>query len=399
MERREFIRLAGAGAAVSCFRNDFFNLPEMRGSSDLQYHKITGIKFTTVKLNYPRQVGKNSQLDIHGFGSTSGIHILYTGQGASGWGLNRGSEKLLTEQFELIRGKSVAELINPLSGIVNPDFEGFDFSLFDLSGKILDKPVYRLLGKRRSETFPCYSGMIYFDDLEPSDKPAGTDKILEECRWDYNYGYRQFKLKIGRGDKWMEKEKGLQRDIEVTKLVHRAFPDCDILVDGNNGFTIDEFLRYMEGIEGIKLFWIEEPFHETVEDYAKLYSWLKTHNLSPLLADGEAKPDETVLKQLGGQKIITVFLQDIAGLGFTKWIRFIKDIKQMGILSSPHAWGSAIKTNYISHLAGAFGTTATIEGVTCTSDDVDLTDYKLKRGKLVPSSKPGFGMDLLKKIP
>jgi len=40
----------------------------------------------------------------------------------------------------------------------------------------------------------------------------------------------------------MEKEKGLQRDIEVTKLVHSAFPDCDILVDGNNGFTIDEFL-------------------------------------------------------------------------------------------------------------------------------------------------------------
>jgi len=68
----------------------------------------------------------------------------------------------------------------------------------------------------------------------------------------------------------------------------------------------------------------------------------------------------------------------------------------MGLKTSPHAWGSAIKTNYISHLSGAFGTTATIEGVTCTSDDVDLTGYRLKKGKLVPSSKPGFGMELLK---
>jgi L-alanine-DL-glutamate epimerase-like enolase superfamily enzyme len=240
--------------------------------------------------------------------------------------------------------------------------------------------------------------MIYFDDLEPASNPAGPDKILEECKWDYDYGYRQFKLKIGRGNKWMEKEKGLQRDIEVTKLVHNAFPDCDILVDGNNGFTINEFLRYMEGIDGISLFWIEEPFHETVEDYAKLYSWLRAHNLNPLLADGEAKPDETVLKQLGSQKIINVYLHDIASLGFTRWIKFIKEIDRMGLLSSPHAWGSAIKTNYIAHLAGAFGTTATIEGVTCTSDDVDLTDYKLKKGKLIPSSKAGFGMDLLKKI-
>jgi D-galactarolactone cycloisomerase len=40
----------------------------------------------------------------------------------------------------------------------------------------------------------------------------------------------------------------------------------------------------------------------------------------------------------------------------------------------------------------------TIEGVTSTSEDIDLTDYKLVKGRLIPSSKPGFGMDLLKKI-
>ena len=399
MERRKFIKYAGAGAAAGLFMLPRTDAEEFRGTDELEYHRITSIRFTTVKLNYPRQVGKNSQLDIHGFGPESGIHILYTDQGASGWGLNRGSEKILTEKFELIKGKSLAEIMDPASGLFSPDIEGFDFSLFDLAGKILEKPVYRLLGKRKPLTFSCYSGMIYFDDLEPAVNPAGPDKILEECRWDYEYGYRQFKLKIGRGNRWMEKDKGLKRDIEITKLVHTNFPDCDILVDGNNGFTIEEFIRYLEGIEGIKLFWIEEPFHETVEDYAKLYSWLKMHDQFPLLADGEAKPDEKVLRQLGAQKIITVFLQDIVSLGFTKWISFIKEIKQMGILSSPHAWGSAIKTNYISHLAGAFGTTATIEGVTSTSDDIDLTDYRLRKGKLIPSSKPGFGMDLLKKIP
>jgi len=38
----------------------------------------------------------------------------------------------------------------------------------------------------------------------------------------------------------------------------KNFPDCDILVDGNNGFTADEFIKYLKGIEGIRLFWIEE---------------------------------------------------------------------------------------------------------------------------------------------
>jgi D-galactarolactone cycloisomerase len=398
MERRKFLKITLAGAVTGVFLNNIPAKGLLRKSDDLSYHRITGIRFTTIKLKYPRQVGKNSQLDIHGWGPESGIHILYTDKGASGWGMNRGSQKNLEDKFELIKGRSVADLIIPETGVISAEFEGFDFSLYDLAGRILNKPVYRLLGSRRAEPQLCYSGMIYFDDLEPADNPSGTDKILEECRWDYNYGYRQFKLKIGRGNKWMDKEKGLQRDIEVTNLVSRNFPDCDILVDGNNGFTIEEFFRYMEGIKGVKLFWIEEPFHETIEDYVKLQSWLKVHNINPLLADGEARPDEVVLKQLGSQKIITVYLQDIAGLGFTKWIRFIKDIRAQRLLASPHNWGSAIKTNYTSHLSGAFGTTATIEGVTCTSEDVDLTDYKLKRGKLIPSSKPGFGMDLLKKI-
>lgn len=398
MERRQFLKIAGVGTAAGLFSSNTLNMSELSNYNDLLDHKITNIKFTTVKLNYPRQVGKNSQLDIHGWGPTSGIHILYTDKGASGWGLNRGSQQQHAERFEKMKGKPLIELINPISGVLSSDLESFDFSLFDLAGKILDKPVYQLLGKKKPEVQLCYSGMIYFDDLEPADNPAGLNKILEECQYDYNYGYRQFKLKIGRGNKWMEKEKGLQRDIEVTKLVRKNFPDCDILVDGNNGFTADEFIKYMEGIEGIRLFWIEEPFHETMEDYIKLNSWLKAHNLDPLLADGEARPEEALLRQLGSQKLINVFLQDISGLGFTKWIKFMPEIKSMGLLASPHAWGLAIKTNYISHLSGAFGSTATIEGVTSTSEDIDLTDYKLKNGKLIPSAKPGFGMDLLKKI-
>ncbi len=70
----------------------------------------------------------------------------------------------------------------------------------------------------------------------------------------------------------------------------------------------------------------------------------------------------------------------------------------MGLMASPHAWGSAIKTNYIAQLCGAFKNVATIEGVTCSSEDVDLTGYKLKNGRLIPSERPGFGMDLIKKV-
>ncbi|MCU0455247.1 MAG: hypothetical protein MUE74_03005 [Bacteroidales bacterium] len=398
MKRRHFLRIASAGSFAGLIGRDMIISETAGRDPELTYHKISGIKFTTIRLNYPRQVGKNSQLDIHGWGPVSGIHVLYTDKGAAGWGMNRGSEKQLASKFESIKGKPVSELITPGSGVISPDDEGFDFSLYDLAGTILGKPVYQLLGKKKPEIHPCYSGMIYFDDLEPASAPAGVEKILEECRFDYDYGYRQFKLKIGRGNKWMEKEQGLPRDIEITKMVRKNFPDCDILVDGNNGFTAEEFIRYMDAIGGIKLFWIEEPFHETIGDYEKLNSWLKGRGLDPLLADGEAKPDDEVLRQLASKRILDVYLQDISGLGFTKWIGFMKDINKMGLMASPHAWGSAVKTNYIAHLCGAFKNVPTIEGVTCYSEDVDLTDYKLVKGNLIPSGKPGFGMELIKKV-
>ncbi len=399
MKRRDFIRIGAVGMTAAFASERFPEISRKKHQTELDYHTVAEVRFTTVKLRYPRLVGKNSQLDVHGWGPESGINILYTNKGASGWGLNKGSQKELSTRSEMIKGRKISELLVPETGVTSPVYEGFDFSLYDLAGKILRKPVYRLLGKRRPETQLCYSGMIYFDDLEPAEKPAGIDKILEECRWDYNYGYRQFKLKIGRGNKWMTKEQGLKRDIEVTKLVAANFPGCDILVDGNNGFTVDEFIKYLEGIGDIRLFWIEEPFHETIDNYAILWSWMRNHNITgTLLADGEAKPDQDVLTQLRSQKIVKVALEDIQSLGFTNWISLIKDIRSRGLLASPHNWGSAIKTSYTAHLAGAFGATATIEGVTCTSDDVDLTGFTLKKGRLIPPAKPGFGMDLLKKV-
>jgi L-alanine-DL-glutamate epimerase-like enolase superfamily enzyme len=94
-------------------------------------------------------------------------------------------------------------------------------------------------------------------------------------------------------------------------------------------------------------------------------------------------------------RLIDVHLTDIQDLGYTGWRKLMPELKTMNIFASPHAWGSQLKTNAIVHLAGAYGNTVTIEGVTCISDDVDFGNCHLENGKLIPSSAPGFGMTLL----
>jgi L-alanine-DL-glutamate epimerase-like enolase superfamily enzyme len=277
------------------------------------------------------------------------------------------------------------------------EFSPYDIALHDLAGVILDKPVYELLGNAGKKSNKCYTGMIYFDDLEPAESPAGIDKVMENCQSDYDRGYRQFKVKIGRGNKWMEAEAGLARDIEITRLIAKTYPDCDVLVDGNNGFEVDQFLRYMRGIGDVKLFWIEEPFQEEREGLLKLKDYLEKHSPKTLIAEGEAGFDKEFLLELERDGLVDVFIPDICGYGFTKWRKLMAELRNKKILTSPHTWGSLLKSYYTAHLAAGMGNVVTIEGVTCDSGDIDLSGYKLADGMLRVADGAGFGMKLLRK--
>lgn len=394
MKRRNFLHLLTIGAAGTVTAG----LSEKSGESagELANHTIRSVEFREVRLRYPRQVGRNSQLGIHGHGPDIDVAILKADQGASGWGMIQvWEEEERKKAAEYVKGKTLSDLIDPVRGVIDNNALAFDISLHDLAGNILEKPVYELIGRTSPFITNCYSGMIYFDDLDPQDNPAGVSKILEECQYDYDVGYRQFKLKIGRGYKWMPQDEGMKRDIEVTKLVAEHFPDCDILVDANNGYTLQDTITYLEDIGDVELFWIEEPFHENHQDYLELRKWMLDNGVETFLSDGEANPDLELLMDLYEKRILDIHLIDTIGYGFTSWRNLMPKLVEMGISASPHAWGSLLKTYYNAHLAGGLGNMPTIEGVTCESEDIDFGKYKLEDGKLTPSPEPGFGMTLI----
>ena len=404
MNRRNFLAYTAAAGISTAFGNTSnlgnkilndsnFNSDDL---TDLSYHTLETIRFTPVKLNYPRLVGKNSQRGIHGLGPTVTVCTLTTKQGASGIGMLRGSQQKAEELFTQLKGKKITDFFDPKTG-VSDLVQIFDIPFHDLAGVVLNKPVYKILSNKPPVITRCYSGMIYMDDVDIDDKQAAFDKILEECQYDYNRGYRQLKLKIGRGFKWMPKEEGLKRDVEITRLVHRYFPDIDILVDGNDGFTVKEMIRYLEQLEDVPIFWIEEPFRETVEDNTILRKWLNDNRKrSTMLADGEANPDLKLALEMGKKQILDVYLDDIMSYGFTNWRKLMPTLKENGLLGSPHSWGEYLKTIYTAHIAWGLGNVVTIEGVTCFSNDIDFGLYSLDKGVLLPSDAPGFGMTLLK---
>lgn len=397
MDRRQFIgktlALSAASLCPSLFAEEIEKTEEWKRI--LAQHRLDSLEVKTIQLRWPRLVGKNARLDVHGRGPRETICRITTDKGASGWGQFLSQPQNAAEVLSKLKGLPITDMFDSRIGITRTEARPLDFALHDLAGVILDVPVYEMLGHQGPDANLCYSGMIYFDDLEPPENPDGIEKVLQNCWKDLEYGYRQLKVKIGRGSKWMPKQDGLQRDIEVTRKIAKIFPGVDILVDGNDGFNCEEFIHYLEGIGNINLFWIEEPFRETRQDYLKLRNWLQENNKKkPLLADGEARPEHPFVMELLKDGVIDVNLYDICGYGFTAWRALMPALKTIGATSSPHAWGSRLKTNYTAHLATGLGNVVTIEGVTCLSDDVDFGHYMLKDGKLITSPSPGFGMAL-----
>ena len=372
-------------------------IPSNGYHKQLSGHTVDHIKFGTVNYHWPRNVGKNARIGIHGQHKTASYVKISTSQGATGWGmanLTGKSETVLTDE---VLGKTVDELIDPEVGIREQVSGAFDFALHDLVGIILDKPVYELLGAHGNKNNPVYSGMIYFDELEPEGSPAGIDQVMENCQWDFEYGYRQLKVKIGRSGRWYPHAEGLAMDIRVVKMIHEQFgEEVAILVDANDMYSLDDTIAFLKGVEGIPIYWVEEPFVENLAEGRKLKEWMVANGRSATFyADGERQPNYEVCRQLAREQKLDVYLPDIVGLGFTAWRKLMPELKNINTLASPHAWGCLLKTHYTSHLAAGLGNICTIEGVTCISDEIDFGQYQIIDGKLHVSEAPGFGMKLL----
>ena len=356
MNRRNFLKAAGAASLALTVPVNLFSANKKKDEnwlSELHYHKIAGFEYSSMKMNYPRLVGKNSRKDIHGRGPSPQVVIIKTDQGAEGFGAIRGDLNEIKKISEQFVGKRMTDVIDPGYGVLTDRAFHFDLALHDLCGQVLQKPCYEIFGRKEPFITKVYSGMIYFDDLEPGEGLTPMEQIAKNVEYDYQFGYRQFKVKIGRGAKWMESEAGLQRDVEVTRYIHENYPDCEILVDANDGYTCDDFIRYLEHIKDIPLFWIEEPFTENEADLIKLRKWLNDngHNKT-LLADGEFMPDFDFILEMGRKKILDVNILDICDFGFSRWRRYMPLMKEFEMQGSPHAWGSFNKSLYAAHFAG-----------------------------------------------
>ena len=261
MFRRDFLKNCGllsAGTLLAGCGETFKSSGQVANSNELSKHKIARVEFGRLKYHFPRLVGKNARKGLHGQHKQCWYTKICTNQGACGWGLTSAPRKHAEMLKETLLGKTVDQVFVPSAGIAEGVNPRFDIALHDLAGVILNLPVYKMMPATGPKETSIYSGMIYFDELKSEDNPGGIDTVMKNCRWDYDYGYRQLKVKIGRSGKWYEHDKGLAMDIEIVRMIHDEFADeVDILVDANDMYSLDDTIAFLKGLEGVPIYWME----------------------------------------------------------------------------------------------------------------------------------------------
>ena len=361
--------------------------------------RIVKIELARLEGTRPRAAGLNARIGAHGTTVRPPILRLTTDDGATGFGVSRISR----ENAERVLGKRLSEVFSLAveTAGAGPDWIGLEYPLWDLMAKRAGQPAYAFAAGLAGRPVPaapfhvpCYDTSLYFDDLQIDANDAAAALIAEEAMQGFERGHRAFKIKVGRGARHMELEKGTRRDIAIIQAVRQAVgPDCPIMIDANNGYNLNLAKRVLDETANCRLHWIEEAFHEDAVLYQDLRDWMRGRGMDTLISDGEGTASPFLL-DWARDKIVDILQYDYLSYGFTRWLATGRQAAEWGARVAPHHYGG-LYGNYASgHLAAALPTFTMVEWDEATTPVLDGSAYTVRDGHVTLPDAPGFGLNL-----
>jgi len=248
-----------------------------------------------------------------------------------------------------------------------------DVAIWDLKGKILNQPVHRLLGGYR-DVVSTYGSSINLNYTR--------EELVKETTDYVESGFKMVKMKIGRKDP--------NDDLQRIKLVRETIgPNVDLALDVNNGWSLITAIRMAKKLEQYDIYWLEEPIlADEIDNLAKL-----ADETSIPIALGENHYTKWEFKELMERRAVEIVQADILKCGgVTEFIKIAAMADAYGLPVCPH--GSAyISVPVVAAVPnGLFS--EYIQGIHDPMGQVFIDPIKARNGEVIPSNKPGFGIEL-----
>jgi D-galactarolactone cycloisomerase len=266
---------------------------------------------------------------------------------------------------------------------------GLDMALWDIRGKAIGWPLYKLLGGS-NVGIRAYAGGVSLG-YQP------VDELIEEAGTVVHAGYNALKLRIG--DTWA-------LDAERVEGVRDALGDeVDILTDANTAYTVHDVRRVMPVLDECAVGWLEEPF--APHDHR---SYAEAHRLgSTPLAAGENHYTRFEFHRVVEDGVVGIIQPDLSKTGgITEGMRIASLASAWKLSVNPHTSLTGLNVAASIHMLASVDNPGYFEADLSKHNPFrdELTQWQASidaDGLVHPPQGPGLGVeldeDLLKKFP
>ena len=269
------------------------------------------------------------------------------------------------------------------NGIIRSVASAIEIALWDIRGKILEIPTYKLLNNESYDSVPVYasSGTVIFS----------PDEIINDVENVMRLGHNAYKMRVGYQPWSVDKKR--------VETARQTLGENDLMVDAimwtlQPPWDANRAISRAKDLADFDLRWLEEPVHpENVSGLAKVCH----SNILPIAA-GEAYSGYGEYQSIFDLKAVDIIQFDATHSGgILPCIELAQQAESLKLKSAIHVWGSALAMSANSQVGLSCQSVDIIEIPMVSlelSSEMWIDPPRIENGMWHASSQPGLGVIL-----
>jgi len=350
--------------------------------------KITGYEAATLAVpedeplaNMPEEEGRTRPvviLRLRTDNGLEGIGVTFYGGKMTGSlrvaveelaALTVGEDPLRIEHI-VAKLRAAADSAGP-GGIFTLALSAIDVALWDIKGKALEQPVWKLLGGHRDRV-PTYASGALRRGLTDDQAATAAERLIAK-------GFREMKTQMA-----LPGNPSPEDEIRRVRTVRDAIgPDIKLMCDINQRWRPEQAIDIGSRVEDVGLFWLEDV--TTADDYQGLAR--VTAALNTPIAGGEYLWGIAPHRQMIEARSVDIVMVDIARVGgVSPWMKVAGMAEAFNLPIVSH-----VMPEILVHVVAACPNGLTVEYMPWMLALYEETPA-IEDGMLVLPDKPGLGL-------
>jgi L-rhamnonate dehydratase len=267
-------------------------------------------------------------------------------------------------------------------GVAMHAMSGIDMALWDIKGKALGLPIWKLLGGGFHKKMRAYASALF--GRTPAETRERGQRFVEKGFTAVKFGWEP----LGQDE---------ATDIALVREARRGVGDqTDLMIDAGMCYDAKTALQRVRRFAEYNIFWFEEPLMpDNLDGYRRL-----SEATDVRIAAGEEESDRLSYLDLMDRGRIDIVQIDLTRCGgFTEAMKIASLAADRGLLCVNHGFTTYINVaaalHFLASIPNSFIMEYVVEEETTLRDEITSQKFRASDGYVEVPEEPGLGVHLI----